>query len=121
MGNVEGGDILAEKCDVFVCDGFVGNVVVKFYESVGRMFANLVKQEFDQEMRHRKGMARLLRFLDYSSYGGAPLLGVRGVPIVCHGRSAARAIKNAIRVAVKAVENHLTRDIGEELAFGATG
>ena len=121
VGNVEGGDILAEKCDVFVCDGFVGNVVLKFYESVGRMFADLVKQEFDQEMRHRKGMARLLRFLDYSSYGGAPLLGVRGVPIVCHGRSSARAIKNAIRVAVKAVENHLPRDIAEELAFGATG
>ena len=121
VGNVEGGDILAEKCDVFVCDGFVGNVVLKFYESVGRMFADLVKQEFDQEMLQREGMDRLLRFLDYSSYGGAPLLGVRGVPIVCHGRSSARAIKNAIRVAVQAVQSHLTRDIGEELASGATG
>ncbi len=73
--------------DVFVCDGFVGNVVLKFYESIGRMFADLIKLEFDQDMLHREGMARLLRFLDYSSYGGAPLLGVRGVRIVCHRRS----------------------------------
>ena len=100
---------------------FVANVVLKFYESVARMFADLVKQEFDQKMLHRKGMARLIRFLDYSSYGGAPLLAVRGVPIVGHGCFSARAIQNAIRAAEKAVENHLTRDIGEELAFGATG
>ena len=118
VGNVEGGDILAEKCDVFVCDGFVGNVVLKFYESVGRMFEDLLKQEVDQKVLQLDSMARLFRFLDYSSYGGAPLLGVRGVPIICHGRSSARAIKNAISVAVRAVENHLSQDIRDELAFG---
>ncbi|MCZ6917411.1 MAG: phosphate acyltransferase PlsX [Gemmatimonadetes bacterium] len=119
VGNVEGGDILREKCDVFVCDGFVGNVVLKFYESVGRMFAGLLQQELDGEMAQRESVARLFRFLDYSSYGGAPLLGVRGVPVVCHGRSSARAFKNAIRLAVQAATNHLSQDIGAELAHGA--
>lgn len=121
VGNVEGGDILGEKCDVFVCDGFVGNVVLKFYESVGRMFAGLLQQELDEEMVQREGMDRLFRFLDYSSYGGAPLLGVQGVPIICHGRSSARAFKNAIGVAVRAATNHLSQDIGAELAHGAVG
>ena len=119
IGNVEGGDILNQQCDVFVCDGFVGNVVLKFYESVGRLFADLLRQELDHETLERDGMARLFRFFDYASYGGAPLLGVRGVPIICHGRSSARAIKNAIHVAVKAAENHLSQDIQEELAHGA--
>ena len=119
IGNVEGGDILNQQCDVFVCDGFVGNVVLKFYESVGRLFADLLRQELDHETLERDGMARLFRFFDYASYGGAPLLGVRGVAIICHGRSSARAIKNAIHVAVKAAENHLSQDIQEELAHGA--
>lgn len=119
VGNVEGSDILTQKCDVFVCDGFVGNVVLKFYESVGMTFADLFKQELDQDVLQRRSMARLLRFLDYSSYGGAPLLGVQGVSIICHGRSSARAIKNGIRVAVQAVESHLSQDISAELAHGA--
>jgi glycerol-3-phosphate acyltransferase PlsX len=83
------------------------------------MFAGLLQQELDEEMVQREGMDRLFRFLDYSSYGGAPLLGVKGIPIVCHGRSSARAFKNAIGVAVQAATNHLSQDIGAELAHGA--
>jgi glycerol-3-phosphate acyltransferase PlsX len=122
VGNVEGRDILAGACkagriDVVVCDGFVGNVVLKFYESAGRMFMGMIRQAFP-DVLERPEAQRLFKFLDYSEYGGAPLLGVRGVVIICHGASPARAIMNAVRVAVQMVESHLDQDIGVELASG---
>src|SRR2546430_12779257 len=97
VGNVEGRDILAGQCkqgriDVVVCDGFVGNVVLKFYESAGRMFMGMMKQSFP-DVLGRPEATQLFKFLDYSEQGGAPLLGVRGVVIICHGSSPARAIK----------------------------
>jgi glycerol-3-phosphate acyltransferase PlsX len=115
IGNVEGRDILGGEVDVVVCDGFVGNVVLKFYESVGRLFRNLIERE-DRSVLDSPGMRKVFKILDYAQYGGAPLLGIRGVSIVCHGSSPARAIKNAIRVAMQSVDSHLSQHIGAEFA-----
>lgn len=122
VGNVEGRDILAGQCkhgriDVVVCDGFVGNVVLKFYESAGRMFMGMIERAFPDVMT-RPEAKQLSKFLDSSEYGGAPLLGVKGVVIICHGASPARAIKNAVRVAAQMVTSHLDQDIGAEFAEG---
>jgi phosphate acyltransferase len=122
IGNIEGRDIVAGHhkygvVDVVVCDGFVGNVVLKFYESVGRLFVGLVKQ-LVPDLLQRAELRELFRILDYSEYGGAPLLGVKGVSIICHGASPANAIKNAVRVAVQSVQADLSRHIGAEFAEG---
>ena len=122
IGNVEGRDIPAGECrgqklDVVVCDGFVGNVVLKFYESAARVFVSLIKREA-ADVLQRPEMGNVLKVLDYATYGGAPLLGVQGVAIICHGSSGARAIRNAVRVARQAVTNHLSQDIGAEFAQG---
>jgi len=116
-GNVEGRDILRGAndqgdVDVVVCDGFVGNVVLKFYESVPPFFLATLKGAgidigpLQQAIKH----------LDYSVYGGAPLLGVKGVSIICHGKSSPRAIKNALKVAVRAVESRMDEHVGRRLA-----
>jgi glycerol-3-phosphate acyltransferase PlsX len=122
VGNVEGRDVPAGEArggplDVVVCDGFVGNVVLKFYESAGRVFVGFIKREAPAILKSPE-MVNVLKILDWSTYGGAPLLGVQGVSIICHGSSPARAIKNAIRIAVQSVENHLSQDIGAEFARG---
>src|SRR6266550_2002808 len=95
----------------------VGNVVLKFYESAGRVFVSLIKREAPDVLQ-RPEMGNVLKVLDYATYGGAPLLGVRGVVIICHGASPAKAIKNAIRVAVQAVQSHLSDDIAAEFSEG---
>jgi glycerol-3-phosphate acyltransferase PlsX len=118
LGNVEGHDLLRGNVDVVVCDGFVGNVVLKFYEEIAHRFVTLLKQDMDTALLQSEGMRRISAHLDYSTYGGAPLLGVRGVTIICHGRSPARAIRNAIGVALRAAENHLSQHIGADLAGG---
>ncbi|MGH7754618.1 MAG: phosphate acyltransferase PlsX [Gemmatimonadales bacterium] len=123
VGNVEGRDILAGECekgpiDVVVADGFVGNVVLKFYESVARFIVSVIQQRAPDVLQ-RPEIRDLLRRLDYSEYGGAPLLGVKGVSIICHGSSPPNAIKNAIRVAAQSVESHLSQHIGAEVAPGA--
>ena len=122
LGSVEGRDILTGQCragrvDVVVCDGFIGNAILKFYESAGRMFAGMLKQAFP-DIIGRPETKQILKFLDYSEYGGAPLLGIRGVAIICHGASPARAIMNAVRVAVQMVRSPLSQDIGAEFAGG---
>jgi len=122
VGNVEGRDIPAGECrgqplDVVVCDGFVGNIVLKFYESAARVFVSLMKREAPDVLQ-RPEMGNVLKVLDYATYGGAPLLGVRGVVIICHGSSPAKAIRNAIRVAAQAVQSHLSDDIAAEFAQG---
>jgi glycerol-3-phosphate acyltransferase PlsX len=116
VGNVEGRDILAGRCDVVVCDGFVGNVVLKFYESIARLFTELLRREMDATVLTSEGMQRVFRKLDYSEYGGAPLLGVQGISIICHGSSPTRAIKNAIRVAVQSIQSKVSQHIAAELA-----
>ncbi len=118
VGNVEGRDILSGSCDVVVCDGFVGNVVLKFYETVVHLVRDLLEREVDEDVLAGDGMRRVFRVLDYSEYGGAPLLGVRGVSIICHGSSPARAIKNAIGVAAQSVESQLSQHIAAEFAGG---
>jgi glycerol-3-phosphate acyltransferase PlsX len=120
IGNIEGRDIIAGHpkfgvVDVVVCDGFVGNVILKFYESVGHFFVSLVKER-TPDVVGRPEMKELFRFLDYSEYGGAPLLGVKGISIICHGSSSPNAIKNAIRVAMQSVEADLDGHIGAEFA-----
>jgi glycerol-3-phosphate acyltransferase PlsX len=117
IGNCEGRDLPAGAChhgdlDVVVCDGFVGNVILKFYEAVAPfMVGTLVKAGIDQ-----KQIMGALSHLDYSSVGGAPLLGVKGVSIICHGRSSPRAIKNAVRAAVQAVDTKMNEHIARRFA-----
>ena len=120
VGNIEGRDILGGhpkhgRLDVVVCDGFVGNVVLKFYESVMFLVRHLA-EEGAPDMWERKEIRAAFRMLDYSQYGGAPLLGVKGVSIICHGSSNANAIHHAIRVAVQSVEVDLAKHIGAEFA-----
>jgi glycerol-3-phosphate acyltransferase PlsX len=118
VGNVEGRDVLFGACDVVVCDGFVGNVLLKFYETVAHLFRDLLEREVESEVLRSEGMRRVFKVLDYAEYGGAPLLGVRGVSIICHGNSPARAIKNAIGVALQSVESKVNQHIAAELAVG---
>ena len=123
-GNIEGRDILPGPqqripVDVVVCDGFVGNIVLKFYESSARVFVGLLTARIP-DVFSRPEMADLNRILDYSTYGGAPLLGVKGVPIVCHGASSVNAIKNAVRVALQAARSGLSEHIGAEFALRPT-
>jgi glycerol-3-phosphate acyltransferase PlsX len=116
QGNVEGRDLpmgASERgpLDVVVCDGFVGNIVLKFYESVAPMIFGLLA-------RHgvtKDQIAGALEHLDYASVGGAPLLGVKGVSIIAHGKSSPVAIKSAIMVAIRAVESGMSKHIGQRL------
>jgi glycerol-3-phosphate acyltransferase PlsX len=119
-GNIEGRDILPgpqqrTPIHVVVCDGFVGNIVLKFYESSARVFVGLLRERIPDAFE-RPAMQDLNRLLDYSTYGGAPLLGVRGVSIICHGSSSPNAIKNGIGVAVRAVRAGLSQHIATEFA-----
>ena len=120
VGNVEGRDLLGGhpkhgQLDVVVCDGFVGNVVLKFGESL-MLLVRHVAERTAPELWARKEIRAAFRVLDYSQYGGAPLLGVKGVSIICHGSSNANAIRHAIRVAVQAVEVGLSQHIAAEFA-----
>jgi glycerol-3-phosphate acyltransferase PlsX len=118
IGNVEGNQILQGECDVIVCDGFVGNVVLKFAESVANTFLQLLERELGSDSADQAVLSRVKEVLDHAETGGAPLLGVRGVSVVCHGRSSAIAVKNAINVALQSVESRLTEFVGVELARG---
>jgi glycerol-3-phosphate acyltransferase PlsX len=122
VGNVEGRDIFRGGVDVVVCDGFVGNVVLKFSESVIHLMKHLVREEIGDALRHKLG-ALLLRpvfkslsqQLNYEEYGGAPLLGVDGVVIIAHGSSSPRAIASAVRVAVRFARERINDHIRDEL------
>ena len=117
IGNVEGRDLPlggtdAHPVDVVVCDGFVGNVVLKFYESIAPLMIGTLRKAGVSAEQLQAG----LKHLDYSEYGGAPLLGVRGVSIISHGKSSSRAIKNAVKVAAQAVVSGMNDQIGARLA-----
>ncbi len=114
VGNIEGHRIVDGTCDVLVCDGFVGNVLLKFYESVASFITGVLERQLDPEV-HGEGLKEVYRTVDYAEYGGAPLLGVNGVSIICHGASSARAIKNAIRVASVCLESSMVEDLANEL------
>lgn len=129
IGNVEGRDIFkGETVDVIVCDGFVGNVVLKLSEGLADMIVKLLGQELRSGFLNRAGAAlakaggafkTLKKRIDYSEYGGAPLLGVKGVCIICHGSSNVNAIKNAIRFAAEYSAAGANTRIEHDLAQGA--
>jgi glycerol-3-phosphate acyltransferase PlsX len=106
IGNVEGRDIYNGSCDVVVTDGFTGNVALKISESLAEMLSAMIKEELTRDVRSRLGAAlalpafeRFKRRIDYTEMGGAPLLGINGAAIICHGASPVKAITNAVRVA----------------------
>lgn len=123
IGNVEGRDISQGTVDVVVCDGFVGNVVLKFGEGMANSIMQLIKQAIKDSGFLTKmasvmvlpALAGLKRKLDYAEYGGAPLLGVDGGFIICHGSSKAKAIKNAVRVAKEFAEQRVVEHIRENI------
>ncbi|MDU2065616.1 MAG: phosphate acyltransferase PlsX [Sporomusaceae bacterium] len=124
IGNVEGRDIMNGTADVIVCDGFVGNVVLKAGEGLAKAILEMIKDAIKQSGLFVKiaslmilpALKTLKKKLDYSEYGGAPLLGVNGGFIICHGSSKAKAIKNAIRVAYEFQERKVVEHIRESLA-----
>ncbi len=122
-GNVEGLDIPRGTVDVVVCDGFLGNVVLKMLEGVGEVFADIAKDAYARRFLWRVGLTmlstglhQLRRLTDWKQYGGAPLLGLDHVVIKAHGRSNPRAIRNAIKVAAKAVRGDLVGQITAGMA-----
>jgi glycerol-3-phosphate acyltransferase PlsX len=116
IGNVEGRDLPGGACDrgpidIVVCDGFVGNVVLKFYEAIApSIMGMLVKSGIDQQH-----IGRAIGHLDYSLSGGAPLLGVKGISIISHGKSSPKALKNAIKAGVRAHESKMDEHIGRRM------
>jgi phosphate acyltransferase len=118
VGNIEGRDVIRGICDVLVADGFVGNVLLKFYESVMGFMHGMLTTELAAQ-HDALDLDRVFRVFDYTEYGGAPLLGVNGVTIICHGGSPPRAICNAIRVAVQSVESRLVGHIERAVAGAA--
>lgn len=122
IGNVEGRDLFNGRCDVIVCDGFVGNVVLKVSESLAESLSALLKRELGESFITRIGalfsksaLRAMKREMDYTEYGGAPLLGIDGTCIICHGSSTAKAIKNAIKVAEEFVNHKVNQHIVESI------
>lgn len=123
VGNVEGRDIFSRHVDVVVCDGFVGNVLLKTLEGLGQGLVALLKKELASGWRQkagallaRPGLRRFGRAVDYREYGGAPILGVDGILIKCHGSSDERAILNGVRQAVRVAGERVNEVIRAELA-----
>lgn len=123
VGNVEGNDVPAGAADVVVCDGFTGNVVLKFAEGVASTIFQLLRREVFvggrgavAGMLIRPGLRSVRNRLDYAEYGGAPLLGVNGTVIIAHGRSDRRAIRNAIKAAAVAARHDVPGRIGDAMA-----
>jgi phosphate acyltransferase len=114
VGNVEGREVIRGACDVLVCDGFVGNVLLKFYESIAGFMADELKREMEKQ-GVKLDLKRLYQRLDYSTYGGAPLLGVNGVVVIAHGGSPPQAIRNGIGVAARSVERRMVEHIAKRL------
>jgi glycerol-3-phosphate acyltransferase PlsX len=123
IGNVEGRDILPGKADVVVCDGFVGNIILKFAESVPSFLKSRLKQVVAKSalgsvmgLMMRKTMRAALKSMDYEEYGGVPVLGVNGVSIIGHGKSTPKAIKNMILKAEEVVKKNINHKIREALS-----
>ncbi|HKD16553.1 MAG TPA: phosphate acyltransferase PlsX [Thermoanaerobaculia bacterium] len=123
IGNVEGRDVFNGAVDVIVTDGFTGNVILKVSEALAEMVENLLREEIKRTLQasvgfllSRSAFRRFKQRLDYSEYGGAPLLGVKGCVIICHGRSSAKAVKNAIRFAAEFSRRNLAEKIQAQIA-----
>ena len=126
VGNVEGRDLFNGRVDVIVADGFIGNVALKISEGLVDAVSALLKEALSSSVSSkvgyvlsRKAFRGFKKRLDYSEYGGAPLLGVRGACIICHGGSNANAVKNAIRVAAEFSEGRVNEKIERELALAS--
>lgn len=122
VGNAEGRDIFNGEVDVLVCDGFDGNVILKACEGVATAIIHILKNEIKQSLISKIGallmkpsFKRLKKHIDWQEYGGAPLLGVNGCVIISHGKSDARAIKNAIFQAINFSESNINQIIEKEL------
>jgi glycerol-3-phosphate acyltransferase PlsX len=129
LGNVEGRDIYNGHCDVVVTDGFTGNVALKISESLAETIGSMIREELTRDIRSKIGAAlaqpafmRFKKRVDYAEMGGAPLLGIDGAAIICHGASPVKAIKNAVRVAgewAKAgLNDHIKTALENEIARG---
>lgn len=130
IGNVEGRDVYGGGADVVVCDGFIGNVALKISEGLSDVIVKFLRREIVQSRWGRIGFfflkpafSNFKKKIDYAEYGGAPLLGINGISVVCHGRSSPKAIKNAIKVAIDLVEwkinDQIKRDIEVNMALYA--
>ncbi len=121
-GNVEGRDILRGETDVIICDGFTGNVILKFGESLARMISRTMRRTIRGNLPGTLGMylmrpslRKFFKLFDYQEYGGAPLLGIKGNCIISHGSSGPRAIKNAVEEAWRMITSRLNQHIEEQL------
>lgn len=128
IGNVEGRDILMGKVEVVVTDGFVGNVVLKFAESVEGFLTTSIRRQVSSNIFSRFGallmspfLRRLRNTFDYAEVGGAPLMGINGVCIICHGESSSKAISRAVMVAREMVNDQINKKIEKELLAGRNG
>jgi glycerol-3-phosphate acyltransferase PlsX len=113
-GNVESRELMTAGVDVVVCDGFVGNITLKAVEGIATALMGMIKEELTKNPLRafggilvKPGLKEMAKKMDYSEYGGAPLLGVNGISIICHGTSRARAVKNAVHYAHQAVTSDL--------------
>lgn len=125
VGNVEARDVLQGQCDVLVCDGFVGNILLKSLEGTSAAIFSVLKEEFTKSLLTKlaaavvmPGLKRFKKKLDYKEHGGAPLLGLNGLCLKSHGSSDALAIKNGIRQARLALDNRLVDAISSEIESG---
>jgi len=123
VGNVEGRDVFDGKVDVIVTDGFTGNVILKVSEALAEMVEKMLREEIKKTLQasvgfllSRSAFRSFKSRIDYSEYGGAPLLGVKGCVIICHGRSSAKAVKNAIRLAAEFSRQRLAEKIQSSIA-----
>jgi glycerol-3-phosphate acyltransferase PlsX len=123
VGNKEGRDVMSGTADVLVCDGFTGNVVLKFAESFNGVYSKNLKRKIGKKIFSNLGafllkptFDRLRRIYDYEEYGGAPLLGINGTCIICHGSSTPKAIKHAVSEAARMIKQNVNEKISLELA-----
>jgi phosphate acyltransferase len=126
IGNVEARDVYSGEADVIVCDGFTGNVALKISEGLVETIEALLRDELSSTITMRVGslltqraMRHFRRRVDYSEYGGAPLLGVAGITIVGHGRSSAKAVRNAVAMAYRFASGQLIQRVEREIAVAA--
>ncbi len=124
VGNVEGRDIFSGEVQVVVCDGFVGNVVLKVMEGMAESLTHIIMKEVKRFLPKTSAGAldpgifeSLREKLDYAEHGGAPILGIKGVGIVCHGGSSAKAVKNAVKMAMDHVRNNVSDRLAVDIAM----
>ena len=123
IGNIEGNEIFTGKADCIICDGFVGNIIIKISEGLMESATALLKREIKKAplailgaMLMKPRLNHIRKLADYSEYGGAPLLGVNGLVMISHGRSSPKAIKNAIRATIREIEHNINAVMVSEIS-----